>query len=157
MMGAHAQNRAYEVTRDSANGSQVFRGVLTLDDLNNEPTFEWMKTGVTAYQPNAQYLDFLSHHLPDYKIVVFLGTWCDDSHYWIPKLIRLLQAVNYPMGQLSLYGVDRTKTTLHGEQASYGITLVPAIILIKDGKEAGRITESAQNGLEADLQKIIQP
>ena len=150
-----AQNKAYDVTKDSANGSQVFRGVLTLDDLNNETTFDWMKTGVPAYQPVAQYLDDLRKHLPEYSIVVFLGTWCDDSHYWVPKLIKLLHVINYPMDKLSLYGVDRTKTTKNGEQAQYHITLVPAIILTKDGKEVGRITESAQNGLEADLEKII--
>ena len=154
---SHAQHKAYEVTKDSANGSQVFRGTFTVEDLMNEATFDWMKNGVSGYQPVAQYLDFLKQRLPDYTIVVFLGTWCDDSHYWIPKLIKLLQAVNYPLQKLTLFGVDRTKTTPNGEQVPYHITLVPAIILMKDGKEAGRITESAQNGLEADLQKIIQP
>ncbi len=156
-MHTYGQHKQYEVTKDSANGSQVFRGVLTIDDLMNEPTFGWMKDGVAAYQPNALYTEVLRQHLPEYAIMVFLGTWCDDSHYWVPKLVKLLQTINYPPAKLSLYGVDRTKTTPGGEQAQYHLTLVPAIILLKDGKEAGRITESPQNGLEADLKNIVQP
>ena len=151
-----AQTKNYEVTKDSANGSLVFNGQITLTDLMQEPTFTWMAKGIEDYQPNQQIANYLQQNLPNYTIVIFLGTWCDDSHYWIPKLIKLLQTINYPSTKLTIYGVDRAKATKTGENIKYGIKFVPTIILLKDGKEAGRITESPQNGLEADMEAIIK-
>ena len=154
-VNVNAQKRMYEISKDSANGCLVFNGSIELEDLTNEPSFTWMKQGFEQYQPNPQYNSLLSEQLPRYNLIVFLGTWCDDSHYWIPKLVKLLTTINYPMQQLTLYGVSRSKTTNNGAEAPYHITFVPTIIVMKDNKEAGRITESAIHGLEADLQEII--
>jgi len=151
-----AQSKSYDVTKDSANGSLIFRGTISLADMESEPTFTWLKTGAENYEPNPELKPFLSQNLPSYDIVVFLGTWCDDSHYWIPKLLKLLRQINYPIEKIKWYGVDRTKTTRNGENTSYNITLVPTIILLKDGHEKGRITEGPQNGLEGDLMAIIK-
>ncbi len=150
-----AQQKAYDVTKDSANGSLVFCGKVTYADLTGEATFNWMHDGYDDYKPNPAYTAYLTENLPKYSLTVFLGTWCDDSHYWVPKLFKLLQTIGYPTEKVELYGVDRHKQTKNGEQAKYNLTLVPAIIVLKDGKEVGRITESPQNGLEADLQQII--
>jgi thiol-disulfide isomerase/thioredoxin len=87
--------------------------------------------------------------------VVFIGTWCDDSHYLLPKLTKVLQLAGYPLTGVTMYGTDRDKKTKNGEQAQYGITLVPTIILLKNGKEAGRITESALKSVEEDLAKMV--
>ena len=54
-----------------------------------------------------------------------------------------------------MYGVDRAKTTRNGDEKKYGITLVPTIILFKDGKEVGRITETVKKSIEEDLATII--
>ena len=152
---AMGQAKTYSVSKDSANGSQVFNGVLTLGDLNGELTFDWMKKGFSEYKPNDKITPLLKDNLSKYNLIVFLGTWCDDSHYWVPKLAKLLAEINYPENQLSMYGVDRAKTTKGHENVQYGITFVPTIIVLKDGIEAGRITESPHNGLEADLLEII--
>src|SRR5207248_4809252 len=95
--GAIAQNKAYDITKDRKNGDLVFNGPLTFDDLNNEPTFTWLKSGAEAYKPDEQTINFLRSRLRDYTLVVFLGTWCDDSHYLIPKLEKVLQLTDYPM------------------------------------------------------------
>ena len=93
--------------------------------------------------------------MKQYTMVVFLGTWCDDSHYLIPRLERVLQMINYPQSKLTMYGVDRAKTAKNGEEIKYGVTLVPTIILFKDGKEVGRITETVKKTIEEDLASII--
>ena len=76
-------------------------------------------------------------------------------HYLVPKLEKVLEKANYPMSMLTMYGVDREKTTRKGDQAKYNITLVPTIMLFKDGKEIGRITESAAKSVEEDLAAMI--
>ncbi len=101
-------------------------------------------------QPN-----YLRDHLKDYTIVIFMGTWCDDSHNIIPKLEKTLKEIDYPLSGVTMYGVDRAKTTKNGENKTYNISRVPTIILFKGGKEAGRITETVLKSVEADLAAIL--
>ena len=152
-----AQTTAYDISKDVKNDEVVFNGPVTFEDLNKEPTFTWLKSGADEYKPDEQTVRYLRDRLKDYSIVVFLGTWCDDSHYLIPKFVKVLQLAGYPLSTITMYGVDREKTTKGGENKKYSITLVPTIILFKDGKEAGRITESAQKSIEGDLAAIVKP
>ena len=154
-VSAMAQTAAYDVSKDAKNGEVVFNGPVTFDDLNKEPTFTWLKSGVGEYKPDEQTLNILKEQLKNYSIVVFLGTWCDDSHELIPKFLKVLQLTGYPVSAITMYGVDREKTTKGGENTKYNITLVPTIILFKDGKEVSRITETVQKSIEGDLEKLL--
>jgi hypothetical protein len=150
-----AQNARYTVSNDSETGSKVLKGLITRADLDQELSFTWLAKGYDAYTPDARYTDDLKARLNTCAMVLFMGTWCDDSHYWVPKFFKLLDAIGYPEDKLTIYGVDRTKTTGSGDDSLYHVRFVPSIIVMKDGKEKGRITESAQNGLEADLKQIL--
>ena len=151
---ALAQTPTYLTSKDSVDGGIIFNGPITFEDLNSELTFTWLMQA-NEYKPYDKIVDYLKTYLPDYTMIVFMGTWCDDSHYLIPRLERVLQLTNYPASKLTMYGVDRAKNTKNGEDKKYGITLVPTIILFKDGKEIGRITESVKKSIEEDLAAII--
>jgi thiol-disulfide isomerase/thioredoxin len=151
-----AQEKTYDISKDKKNGELVFNGPLTFADLGGEPSFTWLKTGEDEYKPNEATIEKLKATLKYYQLVVFMGTWCEDSQYLVPKLLKVLHAIDYPVSTISMYGVDREKTTRGGEHKKYDITLVPTIILIKNGREIGRITESAQRSVEADLADIIK-
>jgi thiol-disulfide isomerase/thioredoxin len=155
-MQATAQNKAYDISQDPKGDGLIFNGPITFADLNGEHSFAWLKSGYDGYQPDKAGLAYLAGTLGDYTMVVFLGTWCDDSHELVPKLERVLDMTHYPATALTMYGVDRDKATKGGEHKRYDITLVPTIILYRNGKEAGRITESVQKSIEADLADIIQ-
>lgn len=155
-MNVMAQNVAYDVSKDEKNGELVYNGPITFKDLDYELAFTWLKSGNSGYKPEEKTVKYLQDHLKDYTMVVFLGTWCEDSQYLIPKLEKILQIIDYPQSRLSIYGVDRAKTSKNGEHITYNITLVPTIILFKGGKEAGRITETTQISIEADLAAIIK-
>ena len=89
-------------------------------------------------------------------MVVFMGTWCDDSHELIPKLEQLLQMTGFPAASVTMYATDHAKKTKGGEDKQYNITLVPTVIIIANGKEVGRITESVEKSIDADLAAIIR-
>jgi thiol-disulfide isomerase/thioredoxin len=152
---ATAQNTTYSVSKDSVDGGLIFDGPVTFNDLNNEPSFTWLKSAVESYKPYDNIVQYLKTYLPDYTMVIFLGTWCDDSHYLIPRLEKVLQLIDYPQTNIKMYGVDRAKTTTGGEHKKYDVTLVPTIILFKDGKEVGRITETVKKSIEEDISAII--
>jgi len=152
----HAQNMSYTISKDSVSGGKVFNGLVTIKDLNSEPSFTWMATGYNAYQPNQNTIGSLSLKLNHYSLVVFLGTWCDDSHDLIPRLAKVLEQANFPSTALTMYGVDRAKTTTNGEEKKFNVKFVPVFIVMKDGHEVGRITESVSKSIEDDLLGIIE-
>jgi thiol-disulfide isomerase/thioredoxin len=155
-MTTFAQKPGYSISKDTTTGQLIFNGQITFDDLNNEKSFDWLKSGEDEYQPDATQLAYLKQYLPQYQLVVFMGTWCDDSHYLVPKLEKVLQLISYPMQQYTMYGVDREKKTQTMAHEKYNITLVPTIILFSGQQEVARITESVNTSIEADLATLIR-
>lgn len=146
----------FGISKDAENGAVVYKGAFNIDDMHKETTFSWMDNGISTYQPNEKDVAYLKANLPAYKMVVVLGTWCEDSQNLVPKLYKTLQESGYPMSQLQMFGADRTKHTKNNEHEQYNIKFVPTIILLKDGKEIGRIVETVQKSIEADLVSLIE-
>ncbi|CAI8789555.1 TlpA family protein disulfide reductase [Chryseobacterium sp. IT-36CA2] len=92
-----------------------------------------------------------------YEVVVFLGTWCEDSHRDFPRLMKILEAANYPENKLNIIAVNRKKESPTGDESLYNIQKVPTIILKRYGKEVGRIIEMPTTGyIERDLVQILK-
>lgn len=141
---------------DKENSSVVFKGRFTFEDLVKEPSFSWFEAGIKTYKPDTTIISFLKKSLNHYKLIVVMGTWCDDSQNLIPKLYKTLTKSNFPLNNLLLYGVDRAKETKYIEHKLYNITLVPTIIVFRNNREIGRITETIQKSIEGDLKEIIE-
>lgn len=152
---AFAQTAMYDIAKDHDN-SLIYKGPFTFEDLDKEGSFTWYDAGIKDYHSNADAIAYLKQNLPDYDVTIIMGTWCEDSRAMIPKLYRVLQEANYPMTRYTLYGVDRDKKGKGNEVDGYHATLVPTIILSRDGKEAGRIVESTKTSVETDLMNIIK-
>lgn len=151
-----AQEKAYKVSKDPKNGSETFSGLVTFADLENEKSFDWLKASYDEYNPDEKVIAFLRENLLQYTIIVFLGTWCSDSWELIPKFEKVLTESKYPVVNVKMYGVDRTKKTKHGESRKYRISQIPTIILFRGDLEAGRITEEVRQNIEKDLMTIIE-
>ena len=86
-----------------------------------------------------------------------MGTWCEDSHREVPRLFKILEALNYPEAKLTMIAVNRKKEAPSGEEGPFNIQKVPTIIVQKYGKEIGRIIENPSTGyLERDLLEILK-
>ncbi|CAD0218478.1 TlpA family protein disulfide reductase [Chryseobacterium sp. JV274] len=92
-----------------------------------------------------------------YDIIVFMGTWCEDSHRDFPRLMKILEAVNYPENKLNIIAVNRKKESPTGDESLYNLQKVPTVILKRYGKEIGRIVEMPTTGyIERDLVQILK-
>jgi thiol-disulfide isomerase/thioredoxin len=145
-------NNAYEKIPDESNNGFLYKGVCTFEDIMTLPDFDFN----TVPELDTEALSGLRKTLGDFEIIVFIGTWCEDSQLLIPQLYHVLNATNYPISRIQMFGVDRGKQSLHGASEAYNILFVPTIILMKDGKEQGRITEQVQQSVELDLVNIIR-
>lgn len=146
---------SFDISTDEQNGSIVYKGAVSFDDLAKEPTFSWLAKSEHYVPRNDGAVQLLREQLRNYDIVVLMGTWCEDSQILIPQLYKLLQLVDYPMSKYTMYGVDRAKTSKNGEQTTYNVDRVPTIILSIKGKEVGRITETVSVSLVEDLANMI--
>jgi len=92
-----------------------------------------------------------------YSIMVFMGTWCEDSHRDFPRLMKILEELKYPDNKLTIIAVNRKKESPSGEESLHNIQKVPTIIVQRYGKEIGRIIEMPTTGyIERDLVEILK-
>jgi hypothetical protein len=146
----------YDRSIDKENEAVVFKGQITFGDLEKESSFSWLQSGADKYKPDSSTIKFLRKAMPAYNLVILLGTWCEDSHILIPKLYKTLKIINYPLAQVSIYGVDRAKQAKYVEHQLYRLERVPSIMVFKGFIEVGRIVETAERTVEEDLAGIIK-
>ena len=116
---------------------------------------EWAAAEVEA-QPDAEAAKALAAVPPGAEVTVFLGTWCGDSRREVPRLWKALDAAGAEVPfALSYIGVDRDKKEPGGRVEPAGVRYVPTLIVRRDGREVGRIVESAPGGVEHDLRALL--
>ncbi|MAU17575.1 MAG: thiol reductase thioredoxin [Muricauda sp.] len=152
-----AQEFNKEITTE--NGRRFLVGQINVEGLQSEPYSNWFQPRHDNYVPDETMVALLHKKLGEYNIKLFLGTWCGDSKRESPKLIKILEAVDFPMEQLEIIALDYRKelykTSPTGEEKGLNIIKVPTIIFFKDGKEVNRIVESPLDTLEEDIAQIV--
>ena len=151
---AMAQDQ-FEISTDK-NGQKIFKGVLSREVIEKDTSFKWFAANQKSYKPNSVALTALQQHKDSIRIIAFMGTWCEDSHDIIPKLFSLLDAATFTKDRISLLGTDRNKKTLGYLSESLNVHSVPTLIVMKDGKELGRIVEYGKYGMwDKELGEVI--
>jgi len=145
----------YDVINDKQDGGLIFKGNCTFDDLQEEASFDWFTLGYNSYQPDAATIETLKKKLPSCEIVIFMGTWCEDTHNLLPKLYKTM-LLSHCFTNYKMYGVDRDKKSKEGENETYKVVNVPTIIILKNKQEVGRIVESPRETIEKDLAKLVE-
>lgn len=153
-IGAKAQT-SYKTSVDSI-GNKVLVGKIDEKVLANDSAFRWFYYGVNNYKPDPAWTKYISFYRDSFDVVVFAGTWCNDSKRLLPQFYRVMMASSYPLSKIKLYGVDHQLRTLGDESSQYGLTETPTFIFLRDGKEIGRITDKLRRGMDADIVSILQ-
>lgn len=147
-------NREVETQRDG----KMLLGQQTLDQFLKEPYDSWYNEEYSNYQIDEESIrDLRKEKFTSHQLIVFLGTWCSDSHREFPRLMRILDEMKFPNEKLTVYGLNRKYESPSGEEGKYNIQRVPTIIVKKYGRELGRIIEFPKSGyLEKDLLEIVR-
>ncbi len=146
----------YEVSKDPENGLKTLKGILSRDILLNDSAFKWMKNDISWYKPNAGCVANLTPVKDTIQLLVFIGTWCEDSHIVLPQLLKLLDQVKFPANRLTIIGVDRKKQTLGSLSEALHVTKAPSILVMKGGKEIGRVEEFGKYGAyDMELAEVL--
>lgn len=147
----------YETLVERPN-EKTFKGIISRADIANDTLFmKWYGPNQKAYSPNAETKELLGKHKDSVQLLVFMGTWCEDSQFIIPRLFSLTEAAGFSEDHITLIGVDRNKKTISHLAEALNITNVPTIIVLKKGKELGRVVEYGKSGMfDKDLGEILK-
>jgi len=151
---AFAQDQAEVIT--DTDGSKILKGLISKESLTSDSSFAWFDKESKDYTPYAAAVKTLQTNKDKIDFVVFMGTWCHDSQFIVPKFYRLLEAAGYPEDKVSMIGVDRSKKTLNHLAETFHIINVPTIMVLKDGVEIGRVVEYGKYGMfDKEIGEII--
>jgi thiol-disulfide isomerase/thioredoxin len=117
----------------------------------------WESYDAAGYDPGYFLTEQLlaSANSNDIEFLLFSGSWCGDSESEVPKIYKLFDKANIPLNKIKLYGVDRNKREATDTAEKYEIKRVPTLVVLRNGKEAGRIIEYPQMSWEEDIFKIL--
>jgi thiol-disulfide isomerase/thioredoxin len=145
----------FDLSKDY-DGGKILKGLITREDLEQDTSFKWYTPNTKGFTPDKKAVDALKLKKDSVQFITFMGTWCEDSHFIIPRYFLLLDAAGYASSKISLIGVDRNKKTLNNLSESFNIINVPTIIVMKNGKEVGRVVEYGKSGMfDRELGQII--
>lgn len=132
-------------------------GPTNVELLTQEATCTWFNPTYTSYKPDAATIAELKKAFPaEASFLVFGGMWCSDTQNLLPKFFKTLEAAGIPKKLVTLYMVDEQKNSPDKLEKKHGVNNVPTFIVLQHGVEKGRIVESVQQSIEADLLKILQ-
>lgn len=141
-----------EITYDGS--GKIIKGFMNRTDLDT--AFTWFKQNQQGYTPEANALKALSAQKDSINIVVFGGTWCGDTRYLLPRFYSFADVAGFSQDRITLIGVDRSKKTIQHLTDVFNVTRVPTFIVMKNGKEVGRVVEYGKTGMfDKELGEII--
>ena len=146
----------FEVLPDK-DGSKFLKGIISKEVLLNDTSYSrWYTENLKGFSPNPETVAALNKNNDSIQLLVFLGTWCEDSHFIIPKFYTLLDAAGFSTDRVTLVATDRSKKTLSHLAEALNIINVPTIMVMKNGKEVGRVVEYGKYGMfDKELGEII--
>ena len=135
---------------------KVLKGLLNRTVIENDTSFKWFKDNYKLGRVDAAAVDAFKSKGSEIHMIIFGGTWCEDTQNLLPQFYRLADASGYPDSSITLVGVDRQKKTLDNLSDAFHITNVPTFIVMKDGKEIGRVIEYGKYGqIDKELGEIV--
>ena len=137
-------------------GTKIIKGFMSKQELATDSSFKWFAENQKGYTPDQNALNSLKASKDSINFVVFGGTWCGDTKYILPKFFSLTDAAGFSQDRITLVGVDRSKKTIQHLTEAFAIVNVPTIIVMKNGKEVGRVVEYGKYGLyDKELGEIL--
>ncbi len=135
---------------------EIIYGYCNREGLASGQFSSWFEPEYESYTvDDSTILGLNTDLLLSCNIVVVLGTWCSDSQREIPRLLKILDFIQFPVDKLKLICIDRSKNAEGIEVADLDIQLVPTIIIYLGDTELGRIIESPEISLESDIARIL--
>ena len=150
--------KTYEILADtSQENSKILKGVIKKSDLTSDTSFKWYAESQKIYpNPDPTAVAAFRNNIGKIYFLVFGGTWCEDTRFILPKFYKIQEASGFPEDRIMVFALDKNKITTGNIAQAMNITHTPTIVVMKDGKELGRLVEYGKTGKwDQELAAII--
>lgn len=148
MLSVNAFSQAqYEILKDEKHPEQhILRGIINKYLVQNDTVYNWYNSSAGFYKPDTATLSAFERTKSKVQFVIFGGTWCEDTQFIIPKFFKLQEMSGLADNTITFFGVNRAKKSLASIADAFNVINVPTIIVMKEGREAGRVVEYGTTG-----------
>ncbi len=137
-------------------GDSHLWGESTIEDFSTGDYAEWYSENSKEYKTSISNTE--ASLFKDIDVEIFVGTWCGDTKFLVPKFIETWKQLGLDTDRLSIIA-------LHNEGSDYkqgpdketvgrNIHRVPTFVFSKSDKEIGRIVERTVYDLDTDMMLI---
>jgi hypothetical protein len=137
----HAQTQ-YEVYNDGH--EKILKGKISKDLIAQDPAFGWYQENQAGYIPRQESVKALKAKKGIVELLIFGGTWNRETRYFLPKFFKMAEAASFPEDRILIVGLDPNKKSMDHLSEEMHITSVPTYIILRDGREVGRVTVSRE-------------
>ena len=82
---------------------KVLKGYINKSVLDSDPTFKWFRENMKYGIADSLAVDVFRRHANDFKLIVFGGTWCDDTRFILPKFFILQEKAGIVDDRITLF------------------------------------------------------
>jgi thiol-disulfide isomerase/thioredoxin len=125
---------------------KTLKGLVNRKDISSDSSFKWFSANQAGYKVNTLTVEALKNHADSIQILAFGGTWCHDTQFILPKFFTMVDAAKFPEKNITIIGVDEQKHSLGNLAEAMAVINVPTFIVMKNGKEVGRVVEYGKTG-----------
>ena len=145
----------YEVYSDG--DGKILKGLISKDLIVNDPSFGWFQENQAGFIPDKEAVKALIAKRTAVELLVFGGTWNGDTRYFLPKFFKMTDWASFPQDQIILVGLSPDKKAIGHLAEEMHITTLPTFIVLKEGKEVGRVTVSQKSaGWDKEIGDILK-
>ena len=135
-------------------GNEILVGSVTYAQMT-QYTEAWFDKEYDFYRINEERLEKIKPLLKDKRVVLIMGTWCEDSQREVPGMMKILNQAGFNTAEMEIIAIDEDKRTKEGLEKAYNLAYIPALIFFEGEKEMNRIVEFPINSLEQDILDIL--
>lgn len=139
----------------NGNGAKQLKGRIQMKQLISDSAFAWFYTGVNKYQVNENMVNYIKTNKDKIQLVALVNTTDPASKELLPKFYKVMILSSVPEESIHLYGFDDSGNSGDAVADGYKTKRLPVIMVMRDGKEEGRINGSPKETVEQDLAQII--
>lgn len=154
MSGSHMDYEVLDTKSPKGKPEKVVRGHFPRAILET-PTFPWFAKNYPNAPASKEDLEVIRAVSDELEVLVFLGTWCGDSHDHVPPFLKLMDDAHLPSERVVLIGLDRAKT-LGTVTEQFKVERLPTFVFLANGSEIGRIVEKPTQSLVSDTIQILR-
>ena len=158
VLKAQSQQQYVVLSDSSEDNAKMLRGIISKNDLTGDTAFnKWYAESQRIYnRPDTALVNAFRRNKDKIYFLVFGGTWCEDTHFILPKFYKVQEVSAFPDDHITVYAVDRKKNVNGNLAHAMNITRTPTIVVMKNGKEIGRLVEYGKTGhWDTELAAII--